>query len=285
MSLLSGMAAVVEGWPISCTIEANPILHVARNGTTGELFFNTNNSASIGNGSYILVNRTNEENTTLDLTMDFRECTCGTSKKRYFCPGQASICTIASKDAPPTCSYIVSSDVFGVPPVPCLEAWIFMCFLVLVLSGQGRILLDFSIRTIFPKYNVVLANRMLARRREKAIAMIRAHMERRQRALHRHRYGIRRNQTWTAPMNIANNPVSLSLKTRKFYYNHQEQDDECEQTECTICFVAIENGDRVGELPCQHLFHIDCLKTWLRQRNVCPLCLAENIATPQYEQP
>ena len=281
------MLAVIEGWPISCTIEANPILRVAKNGTTGDRSYNTSNSASIGNGTYILVNETNEENTTLDLSLYFRECTCATSEKPYFCPAQASTCIIASKDVPPICAYTVSSNVLGVPPHACFEAWIFICLLVLVVSGQARILLDFSIRTMYPKYNAFLANRMLTHRREKAIAMIRAHVDRRERAFARHRYQRRLNQTSIAPLNIAyiaNNPISLALKSRKFHYNHEEQDDECELPECTICFVAIENGDRVGEFPCQHLFHIDCLKTWLRNRNVCPLCLAENIATPLYNQ-
>ncbi|CAB9519264.1 Probable E3 ubiquitin-protein ligase [Seminavis robusta] len=52
---------------------------------------------------------------------------------------------------------------------------------------------------------------------------------------------------------------------------------------CTICYASLEDGDRVGALPCGHEFHVDpCLKHWLTRRNVCPLCLTENIATPRY---
>ncbi|CAB9504352.1 protein ligase RNF181 [Seminavis robusta] len=53
---------------------------------------------------------------------------------------------------------------------------------------------------------------------------------------------------------------------------------------CTICYLAIEDGDRVGALECDHMFHVDCLKVWLTRRNVCPLCLCEDIATPQYNE-
>jgi len=49
---------------------------------------------------------------------------------------------------------------------------------------------------------------------------------------------------------------------------------------CTICFGPLEDGDRVGSLPCSHVFHVDCLKTWLSRRNVCPLCLRTDVATP-----
>ena len=48
---------------------------------------------------------------------------------------------------------------------------------------------------------------------------------------------------------------------------------------CTICFVLLQEGDRIGDLSCGHVFHVQCLKTWLPRRNTCPLCQAPNIAT------
>ena len=50
---------------------------------------------------------------------------------------------------------------------------------------------------------------------------------------------------------------------------------------CAICFLTLEEGDRVGAIDCEHLFHVDCLKGWLTRRNVCPLCLQEGIAKPK----
>jgi RING-like zinc finger len=37
--------------------------------------------------------------------------------------------------------------------------------------------------------------------------------------------------------------------------NSNEEADELEHA-CSICFVPLENGDRVGALPCQHVFHV-----------------------------
>lgn len=48
---------------------------------------------------------------------------------------------------------------------------------------------------------------------------------------------------------------------------------------CTICLLCFQDGDRVGDLPCGHNFHVECLKEWIRCRNTCPLCQVENIAT------
>lgn len=57
--------------------------------------------------------------------------------------------------------------------------------------------------------------------------------------------------------------------------NHHDDD-------CIICFQPLLDGHRVGVLPnCDHVFHTDCLKTWCRQRNACPLC-QEPVAEAQY---
>lgn len=39
--------------------------------------------------------------------------------------------------------------------------------------------------------------------------------------------------------------------------------------ECPVCMAKFEELDLTHELPCSHLFHVDCLLPWLRQ--VCPI--------------
>jgi len=41
---------------------------------------------------------------------------------------------------------------------------------------------------------------------------------------------------------------------------------------CSICFCELEDGDRVGDLSCTHVFHAECLKMWVAKKNACPLC-------------
>mmetsp|Transcript_24642 Transcript_24642/g.59419 ORF Transcript_24642/g.59419 Transcript_24642/m.59419 type:complete len:711 (+) Transcript_24642:160-2292(+) len=57
--------------------------------------------------------------------------------------------------------------------------------------------------------------------------------------------------------------------------------DEEETFECTICLGEIDDGDRVGILPCTHVFHVDCLRQWITRRNACPLCQVTEIAAPR----
>ncbi|KAK9276337.1 hypothetical protein L1049_005869 [Liquidambar formosana] len=43
--------------------------------------------------------------------------------------------------------------------------------------------------------------------------------------------------------------------------------------ECAVCLCKIEEGEEIGELRCDHLFHRVCLDRWLGYRQAtCPLC-------------
>jgi hypothetical protein len=62
-----------------------------------------------------------------------------------------------------------------------------------------------------------------------------------------------------------------------------EMDGELEQgVRCAICLDRLEQGDVVGDIPCEHVFHKDCLKDWLRKKNRCPLCQRSDVATPNF---
>lgn len=61
----------------------------------------------------------------------------------------------------------------------------------------------------------------------------------------------------------------LKLKTKPIHQDHQFT---YEDKNCLICMVGLEEGDRIGDLSCQHNFHADCLKEWIKRRNACPLC-------------
>lgn len=47
---------------------------------------------------------------------------------------------------------------------------------------------------------------------------------------------------------------------------------------CSICLGDIED-ERVGDLNCGHVFHVECLKEWIQHKNACPFC-QERLAEP-----
>lgn len=47
--------------------------------------------------------------------------------------------------------------------------------------------------------------------------------------------------------------------------------NENEGEECPICLDNL-NSKNTKTLPCNHKFHKLCLDTWLKRKNICPLC-------------
>jgi len=45
--------------------------------------------------------------------------------------------------------------------------------------------------------------------------------------------------------------------------------------ECPICKEEFCLNVEVTEMPCHHCFHGECLRTWLKDQNTCPLCREE----------
>ncbi|XP_074586382.1 E3 ubiquitin-protein ligase At1g63170-like [Curcuma longa] len=48
-----------------------------------------------------------------------------------------------------------------------------------------------------------------------------------------------------------------------------------ENQECCICLAQYGEREEVRQLPCQHLFHLNCVDQWLRITSSCPLCKQE----------
>merc|ERR1711964_521878 len=44
---------------------------------------------------------------------------------------------------------------------------------------------------------------------------------------------------------------------------------------CPICHEDYDFGHRALQLPCEHLFCVDCGRQWLRRNPTCPVCRRE----------
>ena len=68
-------------------------------------------------------------------------------------------------------------------------------------------------------------------------------------------------------------------KLKKFDMNEKyckkEKDGKVELPNCCICLDEIALGEKTVLLPCGHMFHSDCIITWLKKNNTCPMCRFE----------
>lgn len=45
---------------------------------------------------------------------------------------------------------------------------------------------------------------------------------------------------------------------------------------CAVCIATVRDGDMVRQLlMCKHVFHTNCIDTWLPSHSTCPMCRAD----------
>lgn len=74
-----------------------------------------------------------------------------------------------------------------------------------------------------------------------------------------------------------------------FRYSKAAKDDAAaagDASECAVCLGEFQEGERVRLLPgCLHVFHAECIDTWLHGCANCPLCRAAITATAGKQAP
>jgi len=87
---------------------------------------------------------------------------------------------------------------------------------------------------------------------------------------------------------IIPDPANLVRSFRQVRYDPQAfNDDGGYATSCAICLSDFEAADQIVVAPCthgNHVFHRNCLASWFRTAQTCPLCRAQlGTAAPERE--
>ena len=65
----------------------------------------------------------------------------------------------------------------------------------------------------------------------------------------------------------------LFLEMDEYQYKHIQKYDSRRETSCAICIEDFKGTDIIKAFyKCEHIFHKNCLKSWLKRSNLCPLC-------------
>jgi hypothetical protein len=236
-----------------------------------------------------------------------RECSCHEPEApTVYCPFAIKTCLSPSRwdpDQIPGCRNIPQGQDVKSYALLLSSVW-FICLLsCLVCTNMGPSIFNFCLSRCIPGWTEYVVDRIIRRNPERArhmyrLLLVRQHLALEQ-AMELHRNEAVNEQQDEAPSfeseckDPVQPPTSLSLRSKKYRAEKcekalgsgQDNDSETDAIDCTICFATLIDGDRVGSLPCDHLFHVECLKMWLPRRNVCPLCQTADIATPRYDAP
>ena len=70
----------------------------------------------------------------------------------------------------------------------------------------------------------------------------------------------------------ANNALDPEIIKNLLVIKIDESELSENETECIICMEEFKKDDDGIYLPCQHLFHKDCLYEWFKIKDFCPIC-------------
>ncbi|ONK78467.1 uncharacterized protein A4U43_C02F19080 [Asparagus officinalis] len=80
---------------------------------------------------------------------------------------------------------------------------------------------------------------------------------------------LMRNNDRRGPPPAARSSID-AIPTIKITRRHLQGDSHC-----PVCKERFELGSEAREMPCNHLYHSDCIVPWLVQHNSCPVCRVE----------
>ncbi|RZC08877.1 putative E3 ubiquitin-protein ligase ZFP1 [Glycine soja] len=85
-------------------------------------------------------------------------------------------------------------------------------------------------------------------------------------------------QIGNAKSGLSEKTITSQMKTKTYILptnatNLEEAASEEQGTDlCIICQDEYKNKENIGILRCGHEYHADCLRRWLLEKNVCPMC-------------
>ncbi|XP_014490044.1 probable E3 ubiquitin-protein ligase RHG1A [Vigna radiata var. radiata] len=69
--------------------------------------------------------------------------------------------------------------------------------------------------------------------------------------------------------------ITKHMQTKSYLLPENLGDQESDI--CIICQDEYKNKEEIGILQCGHEYHAECVKRWLHEKNVCPICKSKGL--------
>ncbi|XP_014490734.1 E3 ubiquitin-protein ligase MBR2-like [Vigna radiata var. radiata] len=69
--------------------------------------------------------------------------------------------------------------------------------------------------------------------------------------------------------------IARHMQTKSYLLPENLGDQESDI--CIICQDEYKNKEEIGILQCGHEYHVECVKRWLHEKNVCPMCKSKGL--------
>jgi Ring finger domain len=232
-----------------------------------------------------------------DVVTSVRSCPCLEERNiSYYCESDKDICQL-TRDGRRICYTASVQQVIG-NFIPFYGFWLVFLMVMLIMTHQGRYAWSFVRRKLLFRSTLEEdVDRLILRQPDQILYMLRSSQLRMHGRDGGGRGGVEHQPAPppaqqqdtiedTTPIGEGDPPTPpeqpppqpqqrhqphharLRLRTKRYH----DATTTMEEQLCSICLGPLQEGMRVGSLACHHDFHVDCLKTWLKRKNHCPLC-------------
>ena len=154
------------------------------------------------------------------------------------------------------------------------QIWYYLCFALLLLilypivSTAGNHAVRYLLSKCFLRMNIWITEHLLRAEIEDNNRLIEAYDADARRK--------RREEGW-----ISGWKLKTKRYLRKDNNNVENEEDQisgdlddkdttnCDDRMCTICLLDIEEGERISDLTCGHIYHAECLGEWILKKVCC----------------
>ncbi|XP_017413031.1 probable E3 ubiquitin-protein ligase ZFP1 [Vigna angularis] len=73
--------------------------------------------------------------------------------------------------------------------------------------------------------------------------------------------------------------IARQMRTKTYLLPNDSEGSTSKEQEfdiCVICQDEYKNKEEIGILQCKHEYHADCIRRWLHEKNVCPMCKSKH---------